>query len=816
MRCGAWQRSGTATWLVPALLGALAGTAVQTSQRVLLPYPVLVAILVSGLALLLALLRAGARGWLRWWAMSLSIAALVFVQVGWRSLAFQAQALSPALEGRDIRVTGVVAAMPQVTEAGLRFPVRVEQAWLDGVAVALPPRIQLGWYGAATREAGDDDEDRAAPSRLPVVMAGERWTWTLRLKAPHGNLNPWGFDYELWMWSNDLQASAYVRDAAGPSAASRQGQTWRYPVEWARQRVRDRIHAQLGRERQAGWIAALVTGDQNAITRADWDVFRATGVAHLMSISGLHVTMFAWLAGALAGALWRRSAGCCLAFPAPHAALLAGLVLATMYAGFSGWGVPSRRTIWMLACVCLLRLSGRRWPWPLVWLSAAALVLVLDPWAWMQSGFWLSFVAVGVLFASGAAPQGVAPTGWRARVVVMLREQSVITLALTPLVLLLFGQASLVGFGANLLAIPWVTLVVTPLAMAGVCWAPLWELAGWAVTVLAVLLQWLAQLPFATVTVAIAPWWLGAVGVLGGAVLVLRLPLSLRLAGAAVLLPVLLWQPPRPAPGQFALLLADVGQGTAVLVRTANHTLLYDTGPRYSQDTDAGQRVLVPLLRAWDLPLDMLVLSHSDTDHVGGASAVLAMQPLLALRSSLPPSHALNASGQGKPCMAGEHWRWDGVDFDILHPQPADYVGTVKPNALSCVLRVSVPGAAGARPIVALLTGDIEAAQEARLVAGASPQLRADLLLVPHHGSKTSSTGNFLDAVSPRLAVVQSGYRNRFGHPAGEPVARYRQRGIIVVDSPHCGAASWESDNPGFLRCQRAISMRYWHHVAPP
>jgi len=811
MRRGAWQTSGTAVWLVPALLGMVAGTAVQTLQAALLPRTVLAVMFLTRLTNLFVLWQAAAHSWLRWSAMLLSVAAIVFAQIGWRALAFEAHALAPALEGRDLQVTGIVAAMPQRTEAGLRFPVRVEQALLGGVAVQLPPRIQLGWYGAALVDAGDAD-DGAAPPGLLRVVAGERWSWTLRLRAPHGNLNPSGFDYELWMWANDLQASAYVRNAA----AVRHGQTWRYPVEWARQRVRDRIIGQLAHERQAGWIAALVTGDQNAIERADWDVFRATGVAHLMSISGLHVTMFAWLASAMAGALWRRSARCCLAFPAPQAALVAGLVLATMYALFSGWGVPARRTIWMLACVSLLRLSGRRWPWPLVWLSAAAWVLLLDPWALLQSGFWLSFVAVGVLFASGAASDGVPPASWRMRAVAMLREQSVITLALTPLVLLLFGQVSLVGFAANLLAIPWVTMVVTPLAMAGAAWSPLWDLAAWTVALLAVCLQWLAQLPFATVTVAIAPWWLGAAGVVGGLVLVLRFPLSLRLAGAAMVLPVLLWQAPRPAPGQFAVLLADVGQGTAVLVRTANHALLYDAGPRYSRDTDAGVRVLVPLLRAWDLPLDMLVLSHSDTDHVGGAAAVLALQPGLALRSSLAPEHALNTSAHAKPCLAGEHWRWDGVDFDMLHPLPADYAGTAKPNALSCVLRISVPGVAGARPTAALLTGDIEAAQETRLLATALPSLAADLLLVPHHGSKTSSTGNFLDAVAPRLAVVQSGYRNRFGHPAGEPVQRYRQRGIVLLDSPHCGAASWESERPDLVLCQRTTGRRYWHHVAPP
>ncbi len=812
MRQGVREKPAKAVWLVPALLGVPAGTALQTAQEVLLPVPALLAILAAGLLLALLLWR-GRYHWWGWCGMLLAVAALVFVQIGWRALLFQAQALSPALEGRDLQVTGIVAAMPQVTEAGLRFPLQVEQARLDGVAVRLPPRIQIGWYGAGF---GDDDGDGATATRPVAVVAGERWQMVVRLKAPHGNLNPFGFDYELWMWTHGLQAAGYVRNPPGGAPPSRLGQSWWHPIELARQRVRERITTRLGRERQAGWITALVTGDQNAIERTDWDVFRATGVAHLMAISGLHVTMFAWLAGVVAGALWRRSARCCLAFPAPHAALLAGLLLATLYALFSGWGVPARRTIWMLAWICLLRLSGRRWPWPVVWLTAAVLVLLLDPWAWMQAGFWLSFVAVGVLFASGTPSDRVAPAGVAGRLLAMLREQSVITLALTPLVLLLFGQVSLVGFVANLLAIPWVTLLVTPLAMAGVVWAPLWDLAAAAVGFLAAWLQWLAQLRFAILTLAIAPWWLGTVGVIGGVLLVLRLPLPLRLAGASLLLPVLLWQHPRPAPGQFTLLLADVGQGNAVLVQTAAHALLYDAGPRYSRDTDAGQRVLVPLLRALDLRLDTLVLSHRDTDHVGGAAAVLALQPEVTMLSSLEPDHPLNPPVRGRRCEAGQHWRWDGVDFEVLHPRPQDYARTAKPNTLSCVLRISTAGSSAAPGVAALLAGDIEAAQEARLVADLGPQLASDLLLVPHHGSKTSSTAVFLDAVLPRLAFVQSGYRNRFGHPAPEPVARYRQRGVTLLGSPHCGAMFWRSEAPLLVQCQRVVGKRYWHHSAPP
>jgi competence protein ComEC len=816
MQQGTRQASGHASWLVPALLGVPLGTAIQVVQAGLLPASVLGTMLVAGVVLFSCLCRAGRHQGPYAVAMLLVVAAIVFAQISGRALLFQAQALSPALEGRDLQLTGIVSAMPQVTDAGLRFPMRVEQARLDGVLVRLPPRILVGWYGDGWRHSGDDVDDAAAAARPPALVAGERWQMVVRLKAPHGNLNPFGFDYELWMWANDWQASGYVRGTPTDGTGVQMGQTWRHPVEWARQQVRERIAARLGRERQAGWITALVTGDQNAIEQADWDVFRATGVAHLMAISGLHVTMFAWLAGTVAAALWRRSARCCLAFPAPHAALLAGLLLATLYAVFSGWGVPSRRTIWMLAWVSLLRLSGRRWPWPLVWLTAADLVLLIDPWALTQAGFWLSFVAVGVLFASGVPQEQSASTGLRVRAGAMLREQAVITLALSPLVLLLFGQVSLVGLLANLLAIPWVTLVVTPLAMAGVGWAPLWDLAGWAVGVLSIWLQGLAQLRWATLSLAMAPTGLGAVAVLGGVLLVLRLPPALRLAGAALMLPALLWQHPRPAHGQFELLFADVGQGNAVLVRTASHVLLYDAGPKYSRETDAGQRVLVPLLRALDLQLDMLVLSHRDTDHVGGAEAVLAQQPGAALRSSLAPDHVLNPPGRGRRCEAGQQWHWDGVDFEILHPRAIDYDRVAKPNALSCVLRISATGAGGRTGTTALLVGDVEAAQEARLVADAAPQLAADLLLVPHHGSKTSSSAVFLDAVRPRIAFVQSGYRNRFGHPAPEPTARYRQRNIVLADSPHCGAMHWRSEFPLLVRCERMVQRRYWHHIAPP
>jgi competence protein ComEC len=389
-----------------------------------------------------------------------------------------------------------------------------------------------------------------------------------------------------------------------------------------------------------------------------------------------------------------------------------------------------------------------------------------------------------------------------------LREQWVITVALTPLTLLLFGQVSVVGLLANALAIPWVTLVVTPLAMGGVLAAPLWDVAAWAVQALAVYLEWLAALPFATISTPAPPVWAGAAGVLGGVLLAMRLPWHARALGLPLLLPVLLWQAARPAQGQFELLAADIGQGNAIVVRTSAHTLVYDSGPRYSPESDAGHRVLVPLLRAMDEKVDTLVLSHRDTDHTGGAVAVLQMQPKAALLSSIEDAHELQAVRRARRCAAGQRWQWDGVDFEVLHPAAADYDVASRPNAMSCVLRISN----GVR--TALLVGDIEQPQEARLVDAASP-LRADVLLVPHHGSKTSSSEAFLGAVQPAVALVQAGYRNRFGHPAQLVLDRYRSLGVPVIDSAHCGAAQWRSADASRVTCQRELAPRYWHHRFP-
>ncbi|MFN4118364.1 DNA internalization-related competence protein ComEC/Rec2 [Acidovorax sp.] len=832
-------------WLLPAvMLGLVAGAALQLQQPALWPAGVYGALLAAGSFGVWAAWkwaqRCSSRHWVRGGpALMAALAAAMAMAglCGLRAIQYGGGALSPALEGQDLRVTGVIATMPQANEAGTRLRLRVLQARTPGgTPVQLPPLIDVAWYGGAFRDAAGAAGLHLKP---PALRAGERWEMTVRLKAPHGLRNPHGFDFELWMWEQGVQAAGYVRTGPKDEAPVRLAATWQHPVEQARQAVRDAIQERLARSdadseaadparaRIAGVVAALVTGDQRAIDRADWDVFRATGVAHLMAISGLHITLFAWLAALVVGALWRRSVRLCLAVPAPSAALVAGVALAAGYAVFSGWGVPAQRTVIMLAVVGLLRLSGRQWPWPQVWLLACAAVVLVDPWALAQAGFWLSFVAVGVLFATNPIAVSALPESARARFYALFREQWVVTLALTPLGLLLFGQISVVGFAANLVAIPWVTLVVTPLALGGVVWAPLWDGAALALQPLSALLQWLAQWPWAVVFLPSAPLWAGVSAVAGGALLAIRLPWRVRLLALPLLWPVFAWQPARPAVGQFELLAADIGQGNAVLVRTAHHTALYDAGPRFSRESDAGHRVLVPLLRALGERVDLLVLSHRDADHTGGAAAVLAQQPQAEVLGSIEAENSLQRLRPIRPCQAGQRWDWDGVRFQVLHPQPGDEAPVARgprspgppvpprPNVLSCVLRIEAAPAPGAAAgAVALLVGDIEAPQEQALLARGAP-VRADLLLVPHHGSKTSSSPAFLEAVGPRTALVQAGYRNRFGHPATEVAQRYRERGTRLVESPRCGAATWSSASPGELACERDLGRRYWQHALP-
>ncbi|MDR1277012.1 MAG: DNA internalization-related competence protein ComEC/Rec2 [Candidatus Accumulibacter sp.] len=739
-----------------------------------------------------------------------------------------ADALPEEWETRTIELTGVVAAMPTRSALGERFAFDVESVQTEGARV--PRRIMLSWYrprGGAMRKAASakrpakntpmssEEESADAPTRVAagsffdpsaaLFRPGERWRFSVRLRRPHGNANPHGSDYEAWMLERGIRATGSIDTRAKigemlDAFVARPG----YALESFRDRIRARFFAALPDAPYVGVLVALAIGDQRSITTAQWEIFRRTGITHLVSISGLHVTMVGALFGWLVSRAWRRFPRLMFRAPAQKAGLVAGWLAAFFYALLAGFEVPAQRTFYMLSVVVLSLLSGKNFGARRTLLSALLAVLLLDPWAVLSPGFWLSFGAVVFLFLVGSAR--VAGTRgrdkessksrvllfdepkWRSAFEQWGTAQWGVTLGTLPLLLIFFQQFSLVSPLVNALAIPFVSFLITPLTLvfAVFPWAPLLSLDHWLFEQLMRFVEALAVWPLWRQ--AAPPLWAALLSLVGVIWLLLPRGFPGRIAGGFLLLPALFLRPDAPASGEVWADVLDVGQGLSVVVRTAGHTLLYDTGPVYTPESSAASRVIVPFLYASGVDrIDALVVSHRDQDHAGGIETIRASFPVRRVLSSmdLPEGERCAADAEGT-----REWEWDGVRFTLLHPLKDDYaVKSKKPNNLSCVLRVST--ASGSL----LLTGDIETADERRLIARSSLEaLRATALVVPHHGSRGGSSPAFVAAVAPEEAIVSAGYRNRFGHPRPEVLARYGASRV------------WRTDRDGAIRLRFAAA----------
>jgi competence protein ComEC len=708
--------------------------------------------------------------------------------------------LAPELEGRDLQVVGVVAGLPAAGERGVRFEFEVEQS-----EAPLPKKLLLSWYRSPLYEE--------APALLAgAVHPGERRLFTVRLRRPHGNVNPNGFDYEAWLLERGIGATGYVRNRGEQKLLGVRNS----PLDWierAREAVRDRFLATLGPTPAAGILAALAVGDQRAISNEEWQLFNRTGVTHLMSISGLHVTLVSGLCAWLVAALWRGVPALVLRLPARKAAALAAIAGALGYSLLAGFAVPAQRTFYMVTVVALALWSGRiASPMRILALALAA-VVAADPWAPLAPGLWLSFGAVLLIFYvaggwNGPEPQLGRPLRWAAQ---WGRVQWAITLGLAPAALLLFGQVSVAGPLANALAIPLVSAVVTPLALVAAVFPLefLLHAASWLVEWLLQFLEWCSALPGALWQQHVPPFWSVILALAGVAWLLAPRGLPWRACGLALMAPAFALAPAAPPPGEAWITTLDVGQGLAVLVRTSNRVLLYDAGPAFGTEADSGGRIVLPALRGAGLSrLDAMVLTHEDLDHIGGALTVLESVEVDLLASSLPQKHALNALAPAtRRCEAGTAWEWDGVRFEFLHPGTAD-TKTTRRNDLSCVLRIEAAGGS------MLLTGDIERTAEAAMLKKKEFP-KSEVLLVPHHGSRTSSTAEFIAAVAPRWAVVPVGYRSRFGHPTREVLERYRAAGISILRTDLDGAVRIQLTSKGVrVNAERSSAPRYWR--APP
>ncbi|EIJ36168.1 DNA internalization-related competence protein ComEC/Rec2 [Thiothrix nivea] len=699
----------------------------------------------------------------------------------WTASGVKADWLPQAWEGQDVLLTGTVADVPERRADGLRFLLDVEQADRGDYH----GRLRLAWYEDA----------------LPDIRAGDRWQLLVRGKRPNGFMNPGSFDYEQWLFSQRIGGSGYVRKSGQNQRVSH---GLAFSPNAIRQRVQERIQTALGDSPETGLVQGLAVAYRSTISPQQWETLRKTGTSHLLAISGLHIGMVAGFGFLPVMLVWRLFPTLYTRMPVRVAGGIVGGVFACAYALLAGFTIPTQRALVMVLVLMLGLLWRRQIPFSITLALALLLVVLIDPLASLSAGFWLSFGAVSLLAWLGMRRH-------RQGKMAFLWVQLALSLGMLPLTAGFFGSVSLVSPLANLLAIPYVTVLVVPLILLGVLLTGILPgVAAWVWQAAALLLQglmmgldWLATFSLSSLYLPLVPlpWLLLALA--GFTLLWLPRGMPGRWLGMALMLPLALFQPEKPEPGAFRLSVLDVGQGLASVVQTANHTLVFDTGPRVSDSFDSGELVVLPWLYGQGVrQLDTLVVSHADNDHSGGAKAILAAMPVakvLVNAADVLTDHQTNL------CLSGQSWHWDGVEFTMVHP--SGNFPEQKENNRSCVLKIANQYHS------VLLAADIERPAEQWLVKQ-DADLRADVLLLPHHGSKTSSSPAFIKTVSPQLGIVTSGYLNRFHHPHPSVVRRYEAYDVKLLDTVESGELRLDfpvTDAPWRLREWRKAQLHVWN-----
>ncbi len=708
--------------------------------------------------------------------------------------------LPESLEGQDLILQGKIIDIPDIRNDGTRFRLKVSQAYLadnemhqEKTLLPVKGIVRLGWF------------QHVAP-----LKAGELWQFRARLKRPSGFVNPGGFDYEKWLFTQGISATGYVR--SGKQAYRTQIERLEEAPWWSvnhwRQVIQQRIQNVVANKEAASILSALVVAERSRLNDRQWQLFRDTGTSHLIAISGLHIAVVAGFAFLPVMLLWQVFPRLNERVPLRVAGSIAGVFFATAYALMAGFSLPTQRALLMVVIALVGLMSRRNYSASQILAVAMLAVLLLDPLAPMSASFWLSFVAVGLIliFLKRQMQQTSS--------LYLIKLQLVLSFAMLPLTLFFFNSASISAPLANLFAIPWVSFIVVPLGLLAVVLMPfsafiagvLFNMAALAIEWLMALLAYLNALPFAQLSIAQIPWPYLLAAFIG--VLYTLMPRGFpgRWLGIMLILPALLFNPPTPAENTFKFTLLDVGQGMAAVIQTQKHVLIYDTGTRLSDTFDIGKLVLIPYLKGQGIKqIDTLIISHEDNDHRGGALSLLKAVQVNTVLSSAPAS--ILPEQTIKPCQSGQEWQWDGIDFKILSPDKRAYNRQFKDNNMSCVLRVSNQYHS------LLLTADIETNVESELIKNQPKALKVDVLSIPHHGSKTSSSDAFINATSPKLGVIPVGYRNRFHHPANKVLQRYQQHHVKLLDTSNEGALEINfpaSDEDFEVKAYRLYNNGFW------
>ncbi len=700
-----------------------------------------------------------------------------------------ASELDREIEGETVVITGKVISLPEIMDSGIRFEFQVsEMKSQTGLSLASPGKVRLGWY-----------------RHNVLVQPGEYWRLHVRLKQPYGFNNPGGFDYEGWLFQHRIRATGYVRNK---EQNDRLYSASYFSVNYQRHLLRNLINRTHIADSEKSFLSALALGDRSKISAKQWRILTQTGTSHLLAISGLHIGLVAGLFFIIGRWLWAFSVLLPLQMASQRFAALSGLIGGLMYATLAGFSIPTQRALIMLSIWMLSILFNRKYASSEIIAISLLAVLVIDPFAVMDAGFYLSFIAISIIaYGMTCRVQGNIKD-WRNVWWKWGRVQYLVAIGLFPVLILWFQQYPLVGILANIIAVPYISLIVVPLVLLGIILLlfifPVGEfvlqLASQSLEILWPFLEYLSDVE-SNLWQSTSPSMLAFVaGMIGVLLLLMPKGVPARWVGVFWLTPLLLPHSESPKINDFWFAQLDVGQGLAAIIQTQNHSLIYDTGDRFSERFNAADAAIIPFLKSQNIHHpDLLIISHGDRDHIGGAKALLTQYPNIHVLTSI--DEKIIHSGVGK-CVVGQRWQWDGVNFEILSPTYSEgYQG----NNSSCVLKVSN----GQHSV--LLTGDIEQAAESRLLRTMPDKLFANVLIAPHHGSKTSSSVAFVNAVSPEIVVFPVGYRNRFGFPKQDIISRYESHQVKMLNTARDGALLFRFEDSGMIFSRyKHENRRFW------